>query len=155
MPMKEDTLRSHQVAWRTKGWVFGAEPVTSVDYLPTIAEMAGIQLPDGVDIDGYSLVNHLKSSGRQSIERDAIYWHFPHYRHHPGPYSIIRKGPWKLIKFYAGPFELYNLTDDISEKNNLASTMPEKVRTLDAQLLTHLKSIGAKLPKLNPEYKSR
>ena len=138
-----------------KAGSLSAEPVTSVDYLPTIAEMAGIQLPEGVDIDGHSLVNHLKSSGRQSIERDAIYWHFPHYRHNPGPYSIIRKGPWKLIKFYAGPFELYNLTDDISEKNNLASTMPGKVRTLDAQLLSHLKSIGAKLPKLNPEYKSR
>ena len=53
------------------------------------------------------------------------------------PTALFEKA-LKLIKFYAGPFELYNLTDDISEKNNLASTMPEKVRTLDAQLLSHL-----------------
>ena len=45
--------------------------------------------------------------------------------------------------------ELFNLKDDLGETENLASVMPEKVKELDSRLLTHLKSIGAKMPKLN------
>ena len=132
-----------------KPGVISAEPVTSVDYLPTIAEVTGLDLPKGRAIDGISLAKHLSSQGKQSIEREAIYWHFPHYRHNPGPYSIIREGPWKLIKFYEGPMELFNLKDDLGETKNLASVMPEKVKELNSRLLAHLKSIGAKMPKLN------
>jgi arylsulfatase A-like enzyme len=130
-----------------------AEPVTSVDYLPTIAEVTELELPKGRSIDGVSLVKHLSSQGKQSLNREAIYWHFPHYRHNPGPYSIIREGSWKLIKFYEGPMELFNLKDDLSETKNLASSMPGKVKVLDTRLLAHLKSIGAKMPKLNPAAK--
>ena len=108
-----------------------------------------MDLPKGRAIDGISLAKHLSSQGKQSIEREAIYWHFPHYRHNPGPYSIIREGPWKLIKFYEGPMELFNLKDDLGETKNLASVMPEKVKELNSRLLAHLKSIGAKMPKLN------
>jgi len=132
-----------------KPGVTSAESVTSVDYLPTIAEVTGLDLPKGRAIDGISLAKHLSSQGKQSIEREAIYWHFPHYRHNPGPYSIIREGPWKLIKFYEGPMELFNLKDDLGETKNLASVMPEKVKELNSRLLAHLKSIGAKMPKLN------
>lgn len=132
-----------------KPGVTSTEPVTSVDYLPTIAEVTGLNLPKGRAIDGISLAEHLSSQGKQSLKREAIYWHFPHYRHNPGPYSIIREGPWKLIKFYEGSMELFNLKDDLGETENLASVMPEKVKELDSRLLTHLKSIGAKMPKLN------
>ena len=48
--------------------------------------------------------------------------------------------------------ELYNLEDDLGEKKNLASDMPDKVKALDTQLMKHLKSIGAKIPRPNPEY---
>jgi len=132
-----------------KPGVTSTEPVTSVDYLPTIAEVTGLDLPKGRAIDGISLAEHLSSQGKQSIEREGIYWHFPHYRHNPGPYSIIREGPWKLIKFYEGPMELFNLKDDLGETKNLASVMPKKVKELNSRLLAHLKSIGAKMPKFN------
>ena len=130
-----------------------AEPVTSVDYFPTIAEVTGLDLPEGRDIDGLSLAKHLSSQGKQKLARDAIYWHFPHYRHNPGPYSIIREGNWKLIKFYEGPMELFDLKNDLGETKNLAAAMPEKVKVLEDQLLAHLKSVGAKMPKLNPAAK--
>ena len=136
-----------------KGGTTSSEPVTSVDYFPTIAELAGLGLPKGVEIDGASLVSHLRSNGKKTLGREAIYWHFPHYRHNPGPYSIIRQGPWKLIHFYEGRMELYNLTDDLGEKKNLASAMPAKVKELDARLFTHLTAIGAKIPKPNPDKK--
>ena len=131
------------------------DPVTSVDYLPTIAEAAGVSLSQERKIDGVSLVNHLRSNKNNSLTRESIYWHFPHYRHAPGPYSIIRRGPWKLIKFYEGKRELFNLDNDLGEKNNLANKMPEKVESLDIELMKHLKSIGAKIPRLNPEYKAK
>ena len=131
-----------------------AEPVTSVDYFPTIAEATGLVLPEGRDIDGLSLVKHLSSQGTQKLSRDAIFWHFPHYRHNPGPYSIIREGGWKLIKFYEGPMELFDLNNDLGETKNLASAMPEKVKGLENRLLAHLKSVGAKMPKLNPAAKN-
>ncbi len=130
------------------------EPVSSVDYFPTVLEAVGRSAPHGRPIDGVSLVDHLKSGGKRSLERDALIWHFPHYRHSPGPYSIIRKGPWKLIRFWEGPvFELFNLKNDLSEKTDLASKMPDKVRELDQELMARLKSMEAKLPKPNPAYK--
>lgn len=139
-----------------KGGGVSDEPVISVDYLPTLCEMAGVKLPTGRDIDGQSLVTHLKSDGKKSLDRDAIYWHFPHYRHRPGPYSIIRKGDWKLLKYYEGPtFELFNLKEDLSEKNNLAASKPQMVKQLDAQLVAHLKDVGAKVPRANPSYKGK
>jgi len=49
-------------------------------------------------------------------DRNTLFWHFPHYRHEPEPYSIIREGDWKLIKFWEGPKELYNLKEDLSEE---------------------------------------
>ena len=77
-----------------------AVPVTSVDIFPTIVKAAGQPLPDDRDIDGLDLKPILTQTGE--LNRTAIYWHFPHYRHSPGPYSIIRDGNWKLIKWYEG-----------------------------------------------------
>jgi len=124
------------------------EPVISVDYFPTLCEAAGVKLPADRDIDGVSLVGHLKAGGRQPLHREAIFWHFPHYRGADVvPYSIVRAGEWKLIKRYEGKtFELFNLKDDLSERNDLSGTMPEKVRELDARLQEWLIRTHAKLP---------
>ena len=132
------------------------EPVTSVDYLPTLCEAAGVPLPADREIDGVSILEHLKSGGAKALDRDAIFWHFPHYRGRGVvPYSIVRAGDWKLIKRYEGKeFELFNLRQDLSERNDLAQAMPEKVRELDARLRQWLGHTNAKLPKPNPNYKS-
>jgi arylsulfatase A len=130
-------------------------PVTSVDYFPTILAAAGLSPPSGRTIDGEDLAPLLRRTG--GLKRDAIYWHFPHYRGGAiPPYSIIRQGDWKLIKRYDGrPFELFNLKDDLSEATDLSEKMPEKVRQLDARLTAFLKSAGAKVPRPNPDYKPR
>ena len=129
------------------------EPVTSVDYFPTICEAAGVQLPKGRAIDGLSLVKHLKTSGEKQLSRQAIFWHFPHYRGGIVPYSIIRDSDWKLIKRYEGKtFELFNLKTDLSEKNDLSGEMQAKVKELDAELSRWLRATGAKMPKPNPAY---
>ncbi|MGF1578479.1 MAG: sulfatase [Gemmataceae bacterium] len=131
------------------------EPVISVDYLPTIAEAAGAKLPQNRKIDGVSLVKHLRSGGKTKLPRDAIYWHFPHYRS-GSPYSIIRKGDWKLTKFYEGPrMELYNLKNDLGEKNDLAKKHPQKAKELHRDLQKWLKDVNAKLPRPNPKYRPK
>jgi len=124
-------------------------PVTSVDYMPTVCQAAGVDLPDR-PIDGESIVPLLKGTGK--LKRDAIYWHFPHYRGRVVPYSIIREGKWKLLKRYAGtPFELFDLQADLSEKTDLAAKMPDKVKQLDAKLQAWLKHVGAKIPRMVTE----
>jgi arylsulfatase A len=138
------------VKWpgQIKAGSISEQPVISCDYMPTILEATANKPLAGQVIDGVSLVSHLKSNGSKALDREAIYWHFPHYRHKPGPYSIIRDGDFKLLKFYEGPkLELYNLRDDLSEKKDLASQMPEKVKALDAKLMAHLKSIHALIPR--------
>jgi arylsulfatase A-like enzyme len=128
-----------------------AEPVISVDLLPTITQATGIMAPQDRDIDGLSLVEHLKNPSKP-LKRESLVWHFPHYRHPPGPYSIIRSDDWKLIKWYEGQTELYRLSDDLSEQNDLAAKMPEKVAELEAALMKELKREGARLPRSNPDY---
>lgn len=130
-------------------------PVCSIDLFPTILEAAGVPLPSDRPIDGLSLMNHLKSGGETALDRDSLYWHFPHYRHAPGPYSIVRKGDEKLIKFWEGPMELYDLNQDLGESENLAESKLERVEELDRLLLERLKADGAKLPRENPEFRPK
>lgn len=126
-------------------------PVSSIDHFPTICEAASVPLPAGRVIDGTSLLPILEQTG--SLKREVLCWHFPHYRGSIVPYSIIRKGDWKLIKRYEGkPFELFNLKEDISETRHLAAARPGKVRELDAELAAWLKKSGAKMPRPNPDY---
>jgi hypothetical protein len=110
-----------------------------------VSEVTNTNLPDDRPIDGESLMPLLTQKG--SLNRDAIYWHFPHYRGEVVPYSIIRKGEWKLLKRYEGKtFELFNLKQDLGEKLDLAEKMPDKVKELDSQLVAWLKHTDAKLP---------
>ena len=130
------------------------EPISSVDILPTVLEAAQVQIGQSHAIDGTSLLAHLKSGGKKSLQRDELFWHFPHYRHAPGPYSIIRKGDYKLIKFYEGINELYDLKNDIGEKHNLADAKPKLVKQLNARLMAGLKRMGARIPRPNPDYQA-
>ncbi|MFP6883621.1 MAG: sulfatase [Roseibacillus sp.] len=127
-------------------------PVCSIDIFPTVLEVAGSKLPGDRAIDGLSLMPHLKSGGTVKLQRDDLLWHFPHYRHAPGPYSIIRQGDHKLIKFWVGPIELYDLGEDLAEANNLAAAMPKRVSELDTLLLKRLRETGARLPRRNPDF---
>lgn len=127
-------------------------PICSIDIFPTIMEAVGVKLPQGRAIDGLSLMDHLKSGGKAVIDRDELLWHFPHYRYGNRPYSILRKGDLKLIKYWTGGYELFDLSSDLSEKKNLADKMPEKLKELDLLLMKRLAAGNAKLPRKNPDY---
>ncbi len=123
-----------------------AEAVISVDLMPTIAAALGTSPPVDRSIDGVDLTPALKGG---ELPSRSLYWHFPHYRHGPGhdPYSVVRDGDWKLIKFYDPPkSELYNLAADLSETKDLAGEQESKVRELELNLSAHLDAVGARLP---------
>ncbi len=126
-----------------------AEVITSVDFLPTLAEAAGAtQLPPVRD--GLSLMSVLEKGA--PLNREAIYWHYPHYHDGP-PASAIRKGDFKLIEFLEdGRKELYNLAKDPGETTDLAAKMPEKTAELSANLNAWRQSVGAQMMKPNPNY---
>ena len=127
-------------------------PVCSIDVFPTILDAVGVTAPTDREIDGLSLLPLLKSAGQTPLKRDELIWHFPHYRHAPGPYSILRKGNWKLLQIDEGISELYDLENDLSESNNLAEQDAEKVKTMRARLSAILESMDAKRPIANPEF---
>ena len=127
-----------------------AEPVTSTDFYPTMREMAGLPLKPGQHIDGVSLIPLLKGTGRP--QRDAIYWHYPHY-HGSGnrPSGAVRAGDYKLIEWYEdGRVELYNLRDDLGEQKDLAAAMPGKAQELRRMLHAWRDEMGAKMPEGEP-----
>lgn len=127
-------------------------PVTSTDFYPTMLEMSGLPLNTQLHPDGLSLVPLLH--GRQQLDRDAIYWHYPHY-HGSGntPSAAVRSGAYKLIEWFEDETcELYNLEYDLGEQNNLAPKMPKKVNELKRMLENWRNQVRAKMPVENTAY---
>jgi len=135
-----------------------ATPVISVDFYPTLLEIAGAAGPANQVLDGQSIVPLLRRT--DDLTRQAIFWHFPAYLQGSGgtwrttPAGAIRKGQWKLLEFFEdGHIELYDLDGDIGEKNNLADKMPEKAKEMHERLKDWRKSVNAKVPtERNPKY---
>jgi len=128
------------------------EPVISTDFYPTMLEMSGLKPKPNQHVDGVSFVPLLKS---RRMNRGAIYWHYPHYGNQGGrPGAAIREGRWKLIEWFEdGRLELYDLKNDIGEKNDLAKKMPDKAREMHKMLKAWQKKTGARMPRPNPNYK--
>jgi len=124
-------------------------PINSVDLYPTLLELSGAPKPDQ-PLDGESYLAVLKG---QDKPRGPLFWHFPGYlgasnnQWRTTPAAAIRDGDWKLRASYEdGRYELYNLREDIGEKNDLAAANAEKVADLTAKLEAWQKSVGAKMP---------
>ena len=124
--------------------------VTSVDFYPTLLEIAGAEQPARQVLDGKSLLPELLE-GSYDSER-AIFWHYPVY-HHDVPAGAVRKGEWKLIENQvSGEVSLYNLRADISESMDLAELYPEKTSELKVLLQNWQQQVNAKFPVPNPEF---
>jgi len=124
-------------------------PASNIDFYPTLCQLAGVRADSKQHIDGVSLLPVLKNP-KATLQRDTLYWHYPLDKpHFLGGYSsgAVRKGDWKLIEYFdTGRKELFNLADDISEKNNLANMNPEKLAELQGLLKAWRKGVGAIIP---------
>ena len=121
------------------------------DFFPTILDLANIKEYETVQqVDGKSFTNLLFQRESDNKNR-PIYWHYPNIWGPKGkgigPYSAIRKENWKLIYFHKNTyFELYNLENDIGEKNNLANIEIDKRKELSILLANHLRNTNAQMP---------
>jgi arylsulfatase A-like enzyme len=110
-------------------------PVIQLDFLPTSLAAAGVEIDPAWKLDGVNLLPYLKGE-KTEAPHDALYWRF-------GQQIAVRKGDWKLVKSAADGntragagaastegAKLYNLANDIGEKNDLAANHPEKVKEL-------------------------
>jgi arylsulfatase A-like enzyme len=124
-------------------------PTSNIDFYPTLCQLAEIEPAPKQHVDGVSILPLLKNPNYQ-LSRETFYWHYPLDKPHflGGRSSgAVRKGDWKLIEFFdTGKKELYNLAEDISEKNNLTGTNPEKVTELQGLIKAWRKEVGAKIP---------
>jgi arylsulfatase A-like enzyme len=106
------------------------QPWAFWDFLPTAAQIAGIQPPK--NIDGTSFVPTLYGKS-QTNQHEFFYWEF----HERGSQQAVRMGDWKAVRLKLGePLELYNLGRDPGEKENVAEKNPEVVAKIEAYLKT-------------------
>ena len=131
-------------------------PVCSVDLYPTLHEFSKSELPKNYKLDGESYFSQLQGDASKSLKRSDIFWHFPGYlgagenTYRTKPVSVIRSGNYKLLEFLEdGKIELYNLIEDVGEKNNLASQMPDLKNELYDKLTNWRKDINAPMPSKN------
>jgi arylsulfatase A-like enzyme len=129
-------------------------PVTTVDFCPTFLAFAGISPSDYPQIEGESILPLLY--GQANFPERAIYWHFPHHRKEGlSMGAAIREGDWKLIKeFETDELYLYNLKEDIGEKDNLSMKYSEKRDDLLMKLEKWQQKVDAEMPQENTEYQN-
>jgi len=146
------------------------EPVIGIDLYPTFLEITGSKPSADYNLDGLSLVPLLKNAN-STLNRDAIFWHFPAYLQGKGdpqggpfrttPAGAIRMGDWKLIEWFeTGRLELYNLRNDLSEAKNLSKVHPQELRRLHNRMKQWRKAVNAPIPTTpnplyNPQAKTR
>lgn len=144
---------------RVKAGTVSHEMVSSIDFYPTFAQMVGQEITDP-EIDG---VNILPALQGEKLERDTLYWHYPHY-HSLGiaPAGSIREGRYKLIEWYEksllegpeaeGALQLFDLEADIGERKDLASEMPQRAKEMYAKLCGWREEVGVQMMRKNPKY---
>lgn len=132
--MYEGGLRQGAIAWWPGKIPAGKvcnEPWAFWDFLPTCAELAGVRIPDKVNVDGISVLPALK--GGTMPKRTYFYWELfePHFQ------QAARFDNWKAVRpSKHAPIELYDLNTDPGETRNLADKKPDIVAKAEDILRT-------------------
>jgi len=106
------------------------QPAHLIDFMPTLAELAGAGYPATVagravtPVQGRSLVPVFEN--RRRTPHEELYFQFSTNR-------ALRRGDWKLVSMRGGRWELYNLAEDRTELHDLADAQPQRVRDLEAR----------------------
>lgn len=124
------------------------EPVYVADMFPTLLELTGIESEQSQDtkLDGQSFATLLNKPDAR-LNREALFFHYPHYYPTTTPVSAVRAGDWKLLEYHEdNRLELYNLRADLAESNNLALVERDKASELRARLADWRTAVGARMP---------
>jgi arylsulfatase A-like enzyme len=146
--------------------------VSGVDLMPTLAEIARTNLPPNQPVDGVSITPLFSD---ETMEERAVFFHYPLYLEGKGqeqvlpifetqilnwravPSSTIIRGKWKLIKYYEyDSHELFDLSTDLSEGNDVSRKYPEVAAGLLEELEAWVTSTHAPVPSIpNPKFSKR
>lgn len=137
-------------------------PAAGFDIFPTVCDLVGKgdKIPDNLDGGSLKEVLLKPSTGKVNRHYDGLFFHVGRYfgKYFVTPHSALILGDYKFILEYDSRDKtgshrwLYNLKDDIAEKNNLVSSMPEKANEMQKILMAYLQKVGAEIPEPNPDY---
>ena len=133
------------------------EPVSGIDFYPTLCTFMGVKATDPKKVDGEDLTDVIFSG--KSLGGRNLFWNFPSYNRPSDPArcprSVLRRGDWKIHHRYEdNGYELYNLKDDIGETNDLSKHRPKILAMMLKELEVCYDRFGAvKTLPANPEYK--
>ena len=147
------------------GSVNATTPINLLDLFPTFMAMGGMSVDEGLELDGCNILPILKgevAAARQAdgTTRDTLYFHHPADNK---SFSVIKRGPWKLMKntapglTEAPELQLFKLSNDdgsyhdLSEQKNLVEDYPEIAQQMLADLDTWMQDHDARVPYLNPD----
>ncbi|WP_203969757.1 sulfatase [Capnocytophaga stomatis] len=144
-------ISSHNEQTKTK---ISHEKVMIEDLFPTILEMAKIHNYKTVqEIDGKSLLPVLSGKKSEFFTNRTLFWHLPNKWFNTNmelsiaPSSAVRQGDYKLIYYHNTQQKtLYNLADDIGEKNDISGKNPKKTKELSKILSDYLRNVNAQMP---------
>jgi arylsulfatase A-like enzyme len=127
-------------------------PVTSTDFYPTMLSMAGLDPRPEQHVDGMDITPLFRGEG--GLDERPIYWHYPHYSNQGGkPGAAIRLGNFKLIEFFEDQrVELYDLSSDLGEQQDLSTLHPEVSGKMLEMLHRWQASVQARGMDPNPGY---
>lgn len=123
-------------------------PGHMIDIVPTVLELAG--LTKAVEFEGQPIPEAPGKSlvpafaADVTIPRESLWWL------HEGN-RAIRAGDWKLVAAKGDPWELYDLSKDRGEQNNLAASLPDKVRQLEQEWQRQTDSFEELTAKTRPD----
>ena len=131
--------------------------MTLADLFPTLlaAAPSASAAPPTNPLDGLDLAPLLRQPAAR-LDREALFFHYPHYYATTTPVSAVRAGDWKLLEYFEnGRLELFNLRTDPFEQNDLATREPARAAALRARLDRWRRDVGAQLPVPNPSFKAK
>lgn len=130
-------------------------PVTGLDIMPTIAALAGYEeaLPDS--LDGGNMTNVLFDRGTGNIRRKRPFLFF-HHAIQRKPQTALILGQFKLVKTWQdNKLELFDLSKNRSEDNDLAMQLPDKTRELHSYMVTFLEEVNAETRRISSKKKGK
>lgn len=100
------------------------------DLMATAADLAGIETPSG--LDSVSFAPTITGHPQQQKQADYLYWEF----YERGGKQAVRAGKWKAIRIpmFTGTTQLFDLSQDIAEQNDLAKQFPDEVKRLEQMM---------------------
>lgn len=117
-------------------------PIHAIDWMPTLCKLVGYKQKQKLKWDGQNIWSFLSGEKQSYSKPRLFYWHWNGDRENPGRIAI-REGDWKMvIQQHGKPAELYNLTNDPSEKNDLAAQSPDILKRLNSLLQKEMKKDG-------------